>query len=123
MLDRLYHVHTAIAIAFGLILLWKPQFLPFAEGNEGALHVSKLYGIVLFVFGIMSYQLGKLSHDTEVFRKIYLALIALYMMTGLYLIALFRGAVLPNPLAGSVALIFAGLIVIAYMNEIVGSRK
>jgi hypothetical protein len=123
MLMKLFHVHTCVAIAFGLVLLWQPEFIPFAEGNQGAVHVSKLYGIALFIFGVMCYLIGKEVRDVEVFRKIYLSIIALYMMSGLYFVALYRGGTLPNPLVGSTCLIYAGLVVIAYMNEIVGKRQ
>lgn len=123
MLQKLFHGHTAICIVFGLLMIWNPEFIPFAQGKMEAIHVSKLYGIMSFVFGIVCYQIGKEYAQDERLRKVYLSFIAFYLMTGFYFVGLYRQGFMDYPVVGSLCLLFGGLFVIAYMNEIVGKRQ
>lgn len=122
MLQKLYNAHTAACIVIGLLLIWNPEFIPFTEGHLEAIHVSKLFGIMAFIFGLVCYHVGKDYRETELMRKVHLSIIALYLMSGLYLIGLYRQGVMELPVAGSACLVYGGLVVIAYMNEVVGKR-
>lgn len=123
MLKKLLLLHAAVEMIVGLLLLWDPSLVGFADGSHPETrHLAKLYGIVAFIFGVISYQLWRNFESNDMFRKIMLSIMAFHLMIGFYLFGLFRQGVLPVPAAAAYHLVMAVALGWFYMQEAAGKR-
>lgn len=121
MLKKLLLVHAVVEMLVGLLLLWDPAFTGFVDGNQAAtLHMGKIYGILAFVFGVISYQLWKHYDQNEMYKRIILSIMAFHLMIGFYLFGLYRQGVMPIPIAAIFHLLMCTALAYGYMNEAVG---
>jgi hypothetical protein len=124
MLKNILLIHAVVEIVVGLLLLWNPLYFGFTDGmSASTIHMVKLYGIIVLIFGAVCYQLWKHFASNDLFRKIWLAIMTFHLLVGFYLIGVYRMGDMLYPAAGAYHLGFALLVAFAYMKEEAGERK
>lgn len=98
----------------GFILIFSPQWLlQNTESNIHVMSVSKLYGMLAMVFGIISYVLAADYSDSKMFKRIILTIISFHFAVALFMFGLFQQRLTPNPgafvLHITLAIIFLGM--------------
>ena len=98
----------------GFILIFSPHWLlQNPDTDIHTLSVSKLYGMLAFIFGIISYVLAGEYTETRMFKRIILAVISFHFAVAMYMFGLFKQHVTPNPgafvLHISLAVVFLGI--------------
>jgi hypothetical protein len=59
--------------------------------------VSKLYGILAFCFGLISFVLSRYFEYSKMYKQIILIIIAFHFSVGMYMYNLFSQFITPNP--------------------------
>jgi len=111
-------VHTFIEIIGGFILIFDPQLLlahPTPE-LQGVV-IAKLYGIMIFGFGIVSYLLYKNFSYSQMFKQIILLIISLHFAIGLYMYGVYQQSLTPHPGATIIHLILALVFLWIYLKN------
>ena len=103
----------------GFLLIFSPQWL--LQNPEPEIHslsVSKLYGMLALVFGIISYLLAGEYTDNQMFKRIILAVIGFHFAVAMYMYGLFEQQITPNPGAFVLLLILALSFLGIYLKNI-----
>lgn len=118
MLKKIFLAHAIIEGLAGVVLIFNPHLLLQVEGQTvSTLIVAKLYGILAFVFGLLSFLLYRHFELSEFYRKVTVLFIAFHFMISMQMYGAYAQGEVPNVGAFVVHIIIACIFFFAYMNE------
>lgn len=111
-------INALVEILGGFILIFNPHFLLSNPSPElQGVVISKLYGITIFGFGIVSYLLYKNFEFTTLYKQILLLIIALHFAIGLYMYGVFQQSLTPHVGATITHIGLAVIFVLIYLKN------
>lgn len=111
-------VNALIEILGGFILIFNPQLLlSHANPELQGVVISKLYGIVIFGFGILTYILYKSFSYIKMYKQIILLIICIHFAIGLYMYGVYQQALTPHPGAAVTHIILAVAMMLVYLKN------
>jgi hypothetical protein len=111
-------VNALIEILGGFILIFNPQLLlSHANPELQGVVISKLYGIMIFSFGILTYLLFKSFSYTKMYKQIILLIICIHFAIGLYMYGVYQQALTPHPGAAATHIIVAVAMMLVYLKN------
>lgn len=112
-------IHASIEVLAGFLLLFMPQLLLLQDNPDiGVIALSKLYGIIAFSFGMMSFVLSKTFSYTKMYKQIILIIMVFHLVIGLYMYSLYDQHITPHPGASVLHLILAVTFVFIYLMNL-----
>ncbi len=111
-------INGIIELLAGLALIFNPNWLLMQKNIDIAtVSLAKLYGILAFFFGLVSYLLSNEFAFTQLFKRIILAVITFHMLVSLYLYGLYTQGVLTFIGAAAFHLIIAVSFLMMYYKD------
>lgn len=112
-------INGLVEVIGGFILIFNPQFLLSNASPElQGIVVAKLYGVMIFAFGMISFLLYKHFSYQELFKKIILIVISLHLVIGLYMYGVYQQGLTPHVGASATHLGLAIISMIIYLKNI-----
>lgn len=114
----IFQVNAAIELLAGFILIFNPALLlnhP-SPDIQGIL-TAKLYGILAFCFGIITFILSKHFAYTQLYKQIALTIIAFHFAVGLHFYAVYTQKVTPHAVASALHLFMAIVFAIIFFRQ------
>jgi hypothetical protein len=110
--------NAIVEIIGGFILIFNPQFLLSNPNPElQGIVIAKLYGIMIFAVGVISYILYKNFDYTLMYKHILLLLIGLHFVIGLYMYGVFQQSLTPHLGATITHVSLAIIFVLIYLKN------
>lgn len=102
----------------GFILIFNPHFL-LANANPElqGIVIAKLYGMMIFGFGIVSYLLYKNFVYSLMYKQILLLVIALHFVIGLYMYGVYQQSLTPHLGATITHISLAIIFIMLYLKN------
>ena len=114
-----FYFHTVIEVIAGFILLFNPELLLNRnDPNIQSLALSKLYGIAIFAFGIITYILSKHFVYNQMYKQIILCIITFHFAVGLHMYGLYHQQVTPYIGATILHLGLAIIFMLIYLRNL-----
>lgn len=111
-------INGIVELLAGLLIVFNPNWLLLQESIElSALSLAKLYGILAFFFGLISYLLSTEFVFNPLYKRIILAVITFHLLVSLYLYGLYGQGVLTHIGAAAFHLFLAVLFLVLYFKE------
>lgn len=111
--------HGLIESVAGFLLIFNPQWLLYhAQPELQGIVIAKLYGIMIFGFGLISYLLSKNFEYNLMYKQICLVVISLHLVIGLYMYGVYQQEVTPHPGASILHLALAIVFLVIYLQNI-----
>jgi cell shape-determining protein MreD len=111
-------IHGLLESIVGFLLIFNPQWLLLNTQPEiQGVVIAKLYGIMIFGFGLISYLLSKSFEYNQMYRQICLVVISLHLIIGLYMYGVFQQGVTPHPGAAVLHLTLAVIFLAIYLKN------
>ena len=90
-LKTIFLIHAIISILEGIIVMINPHLLLYSDGiTDIGLNLSKIIGILIFVLGIISYQLYRHNIAYTGAKMISLGIVMLHLLLGLSLYSMYN---------------------------------
>jgi len=117
-------INGIVELLAGLVLVFNPNWLLMQKNIDlSAASLAKLYGILAFFFGLISYLLSHEFAFTQMYKRIILAVITFHLLVSLYLYGLYNQGVLSFIGAAVFHLIIAVLFLMMYYREMTSFDK
>jgi hypothetical protein len=111
--------HGLLESIAGFLLIFNPQWLLYhAQPELQGIVTAKLYGIMIFGFGLISYLLSKSFEYNQMYKQICLVVITLHLIIGLYMYGVYQQGVTPHPGAAILHLTLAIIFLVIYLRNI-----
>lgn len=111
-------LNAGVEIIAGFILLFSPHLLlNHAEPNIQGIVVSKMYGILAFSFGIISFILNRHFEYSVLFKQIILTIIAFHFAVGLHMYGAYQQNVTPHIGAAALHISLAIIFILIYLKN------
>lgn len=118
MVAHILKINGIVEMLAGLVLIFSPNILLMQENIElAAVSLSKLYGILAFFFGLISYLFSTQFEYNQVYKRIILSIITFHFVISLYLYGLFSQGLLGHPGAVIVHFVVAVAFIVLYFRE------
>jgi cell shape-determining protein MreD len=109
--------HGVLESIAGFLLIFNPQWLLYHAPELQGVVIAKLYGIMIFGFGLISYLLSKSFEYNQMYKQICLVVISLHLIIGLYMYGVFQQGVTPHPGAAILHLTLAIIFLVIYLRN------
>jgi len=117
-MKKLFLLHAIIEMLAGVLLIFKPEWLLQIDGQSvQTLVVSKLYAVVAFTFGTLSYLLYTIFEFNQVFKKIILLVMFFHLMIAFQMYAAYTQGNTPNLGAFGLHISLALIFLVGYMSN------
>lgn len=117
-MKKLLIIHGVIEMIAGVVLVFSPHlFLMTENQSAGTLTIAKLYGIIAFTFGAVSFMIASKFEYDIVFKRIIMTIVAFHLMVGLQTFAAYQSGLMSHIGAAGLHLSLAVVFVIGYMKE------
>ena len=106
-------------MAAGIALIFNPDLFLMMDGqSEQTLIVAKMYGVLAFSFGAISFFIYKIFEFNESFKKMIMIFMAFHLMIALQMFAAYSQGNMPHLGAFGLHLILAALFFLGFMKEV-----
>lgn len=114
-----FQINAAIEIIAGFLLIFNPDLLLSNPSPElQGIAISKLYGILAFSFGVITFILSKNFSYNLMFKQVSLVIITFHFAVGLYMYGLYSQSISTNPGAAILHLSLAVIFILLYLRNI-----
>ena len=111
-------INGVVEMLAGLVLIFSPNILLMQENIDlSAVSLAKLYGILAFFFGLISFLLARTFEYSLLYKHILLSVIAFHFVVSLYLYGLYGQGILSHPGAVVVHFLLAAIFLFLYFRE------
>ncbi|MFZ1750113.1 MAG: hypothetical protein WAU01_07980 [Saprospiraceae bacterium] len=118
-MKTILQVNAAIEGLVGFLLIFSPNLLlNHANPELQGIAIAKLYGMLAFCFGIISYLLSKEFVYTQSFKQVILVVISFHFVVGLYMYGLYHQAITPHPGASVLHIFLSLAFLFIYLKNI-----
>lgn len=118
-MKKLLFIHSVIEMIGGVVLVFRPDlFLMTANQDVSTLLLAKMYAILAFTFGALSFFMYKMFAYNDVFKKIIMILIAFHLMIALQAFSGFNQGLVANVGPFGLHIALAAIFAVGYMKEI-----
>jgi len=118
MIKKLILIHTAIEILGGLALLFKPSILMLSEPMTViTASVIKLFGTLIFAFGLMSLLLYQKFEYSTWYKKVVLIIMGYHFLQSLQCYSMYNQGVMSSLGAFTVHMSLALFFMTTFMRE------
>ncbi len=113
-----FQINAVLETLAGFLIIFNPDWLLSNPSPEiQGIAVAKLYGILAFSFGLISYILSKNFSYDLMYKQVSLVIISFHLVVGLYMYGLYSQSLSPHPAASVLHLVLAVIFLSLYLQN------
>jgi len=117
-MKNILRLNAWVEMVAGFSLIFNPHLLlNNTEPNIQGIAVSKMYGIMALIFGIISFVLSRNFEFTVMFKHIILCIICFHLAVGLHMYGVFKQNITPHIGASVFHVSLAIIFILIYLKN------
>lgn len=110
------YIHALIEVIGGVIFYIAPQYIIYNQIEQSTLFMTKIYGILAVIFGLVSMEVARSFQYTGFFKRVFLIIMGFHVLIGFCCFGFYRAGAISIGAMATHLVVCVGMMIMYFRD-------